>query len=98
MASTDLIASLISDVSKSQGIRLVAGSNITPEFTLYDASDTSQSLLDTLGIRSYARVIDKNGNVLASYGDGQSFNLVLAAAYWSFAALAIFAIVKGFKK
>ena len=97
MAGTDLIGSLVSRVATSQGIRLVAGSNITPEITLYDAS-AQGSLLDTLGIVAYGRVEDKNGNVLASYGQTQPLNLLLAVAYWGLIGVALVAILKGFIK
>jgi len=97
MAGTDLISSLVGRVAAGQGLRLVAGSNITPEITLYDAS-AEGSLLDTLGIVSYARVEDKNGNVIASYGEPQPLNLLLAVAYWGLLGVGLFAIARGFIK
>lgn len=95
--ATDLIASLASRVAESQGLRLVAGSNITPEVTLYDSS-AQGSLLNALGIVPYARLEDRNGNVIASYGEPQPINLLLAVAYWGLIAAGIVAVVRGFVK
>ena len=97
MAGTDLVASLVSRVAAGQGLKLVAGSNITPEITLYDAS-AQGSLLDTLGIATYARVEDKNGTILANYGEPQPLNVLLAVAYWGLVGVGLFAIARGFIK
>ncbi len=98
MAGTDLIAGIVGRVAESQGLRLVAGSNITPEITVYDSADMSPSLLDMLGIRTYARVEDKNGNVIASYGQTEPLNLLYALAYWGLVGASLIAIARGILK
>lgn len=98
MAGTDLIANIASRVAEQQGLRLVAGSNITPEVTVYDSADLSPSLLDALGIRTYARLEDKNGNVIASYGQTEPINWLYALAYWGLVGASLIAIARGILK
>lgn len=98
MAGTDLIAGIASRVAETQGLRLVAGSNVTPEITLYDSADTGASLLDLLGVRTYARIEDRSGRVVAAYGNTEPINLALAAIFWGAAAFGIFLLLRGLKK
>ena len=105
MADTDLLkdrlaAALfdrVSDEAAERGVRLVVGSNITPEVPAYDAA-AQGSILDFLGIRPYARVETKDGAVIASYGETQPIEWIRAAAYWGLVAVGIAALVKGFIK
>lgn len=105
MADTSLLrdtlqAALVARVSEEaadRGVRLIVGSNITPEITAYDAA-AQGSVLDFLGIRPYARVETKDGAVIASYGETQPLEWIRAAAYWGVIAVGIAAIIKGFAR
>lgn len=99
--STALQGALVSRVSRiaaDQGVKLIVGSNVTPEITAYDATDTGAGVLDLLGIRPYARVENKDGVILASYGQTEPIDWIRSATYWGLIAVGLFAIIKGFAK
>lgn len=87
------------DVAAREGVTVVAESNILPSsVTLYDARDTSPSLLDALGIRTHVVARTDDGRVLAEYGEPVSFNPLLALLYGSVVVLGFLAVLKAVRK
>ena len=75
MSAIDTLYSL----AAQSGVQVIAESNVSPPIVLFDASDTSPTLLDLLGIRPHVTVKTSDGKVLAEYGHAEPRNYLLVA-------------------
>lgn len=80
-ALTGALVERIEDEASAKGIRVIVGSNVSPEIVAFDAREDG-SLLTALGVKAYARVEDGAGNVLATYGDVSPKDMARAIALW----------------
>lgn len=85
------------DEATSRGIRIIVGSNVSPEIVAFDAREDG-SLLTALGVKAYARVEDENGNVLATYGSPVGKDRARALALWGGLALVLLYAFRGLVK
>lgn len=77
----DTIADRAFAVAASRGVQVRLKTNVSPEVVLYDAAETSPTLLEALGFRASLRLVDRDGKTLTTIGEPVSFNPVLAVAY-----------------
>lgn len=91
----DLLASLSQQafrVAAREGVTVTASSNVSPSpVTLYDARDSTPSLLDVLGIRVHVVAQTADGKVLAEYGEPVQFSPLLAVIYGAVIVLGVVA-------
>lgn len=80
-ALTGALITRAEDEAANHGIRVIVGSNVSPEIVAFDAREDG-SLLTALGVKAYARVEDGAGNVLATYGETSPKDMVRAIALW----------------
>lgn len=85
----DILANLATQAAS----RVVVKTSITPETVIFDARDTSPSLLDVLGVKANVRVYAANGSLLFEYGEPAPTDAIRAAIYYGAAALVGFALV-----
>lgn len=77
-AFSDALATRAQQEIERRGLVVTVQTNVLPPITLYDARDESASLLELLGIQTYAEARDDSGAVLFSYGTPPRFNPALA--------------------
>jgi len=88
----DALAGTAFRYAASEGVTVVAESNLTPSpVTLFDARDTAPSLLDVLGVRVHVVAKTQDGKTLAEYGEPVSFNPALALIYGAVLVLGVVA-------
>ena len=68
----------LTTLAAQSGVQVIAESNVTPAFVLYDARDNSPSLLDAIGVRTHLVVRTADGKTLAEYGTSEPKDYVLA--------------------
>lgn len=88
----DSLTSRAFEVAAAQGVTVVAESNVSPPVTLFDARDSSPSLLDLLGVKLHVVAKTQDGKTLAEYGEPVSFNPFLALLYGAVLVLGVIAV------
>jgi hypothetical protein len=87
----------VEDEAAQRGIRVIIGSNVSPEVVAFDAREDG-SLLTALGVKAYARVEDSAGNVIATYGSPGGKDIGRAIALWGTLAFVLLYALKGLTK
>ena len=95
----DELTEIAGEYVRQGGVLAFVKTNLGPEIPIYSGTPTGErGLLDALGIQAALIIRNRDGRVLASYGDPPATNPFLVTAFAIGATVAVLVAVKVIRK